>query len=452
MPSNTLRTTMLTTLLLLLAAVLPATAAELRDVRVWDGPQNTRVVFDLSASAEHRVFTLKNPDRVVVDLEGVRRDEIPADLPADGVIAGLRSARQPDGRLRVVLDLARAVRASSFALRPQSDYGHRVVVDLAADGGAAAGGTGNTGDEEQPASSAVQPVARLENKDIVIAIDAGHGGEDPGAIGASGLKEKDVVLAVARKLADRVNAQPGFRAVMIRDGDYYVGLRERIAKARESQADLFVSLHANAFKDSSVRGSAVYTLSRSGASSEQARWLAQQENEADLIGGVELSSKDETLKHVLLDISQSAAIEASVDAGKRMLQSIGQLNELQRGEVQRAGFMVLKAPDIPSVLVETAFITNPGEERKLGTSAFQRKVATSVFEGIRGYFENYRPLRYVESGAGEQARMEPQKHKVRRGDTLSEIAERYRVESARLRRENGLDSDLLRVGQVLQIP
>ena len=167
---------------------------------------------------------------------------------------------------------------------------------------------------------------------------------------------------------------------------------------------------------------------------------------------MQLSSKDDTLKHVLLDISQSAAIEASVDAGDRMLQSIGQLNKLQRGEVQRAGFMVLKAPDIPSVLVETAFITNPGEERKLGTSAFQQKVARSVFDGIRGYFENYRPLRYVESGAEQQASAEPRRHEVRRGDTLSEIAERYRVESARLRRANALDGDMLRVGQVLHIP
>lgn len=434
-----------------------ATASELRDVRVWDGPQNTRVVFDLSGSAEHRVFTLANPDRVVVDLEGVQRDAVAGDLPADGVIAGLRSARQPDGRLRVVLDLSREARVSSFALSPQADYGHRVVVDLASTEPSTRTRTSPAAADSGAGASSSQPIARLESKDIVIAIDAGHGGEDPGAVGATGLKEKDVVLAISRKLAARVDAQPGFRAVLMRDGDYYVGLRERIVLAREAQADLFVSLHANAFTDSAVRGSAVYTLSPSGASSEQARWLAKQENEADMVGGVQLTDKDDTLAHVLLDISQSAAIEASVDAGNRVLRSIGQLNELQRGEVQRAGFMVLKAPDIPSVLVETAFITNPGEERKLGTSAFQQKVADSVFDGVRGYFENYRPLRYVESGAGEQdsaeqSQQQARRHEVQRGDTLSEIAQRYRVESVRLRRANGLDSNLLRVGQVLQIP
>lgn len=450
MPSKSKRARVLLLLSTLLAAA-PAAATELRDVRVWDGPQNTRVVFDLSGAAEHRIFTLADPDRVVIDLEGVSRGEFSSNLPEDGVIAGLRSARQPDGRLRVVLDLSGDARASSFALQPQADYGHRIVVDLATAGGGRNQG-GAQAEAKDSAAPVVEPVARLERKDIIIAIDAGHGGEDPGAIGATGLKEKEVVLAIARKLAALVDRQPGFRAVMIRDGDYYVGLRERVAKAREAQADLFVSLHANAFKDSSVQGSAVYTLSRSGASSEQARWLAKQENEADLIGGVQLSSKDDTLKHVLLDISQSAAIEASVDAGNRVLQSIGQLNKLQRGEVQRAGFMVLKAPDIPSVLVETAFITNPGEERKLGTAAFQQRVARSVFDGIRGYFENYRPLRYVESGADQQARAEPRRHKVQRGDTLSEIAERYRVESARLRRANGLEGDMLRVGQVLQIP
>lgn len=433
---------------LLLLVALPATAAELRDVRVWDGPENTRVVFDLSGSAAHRVFTLDNPHRVVIDLEGVDRSALGDGPPENSVIRGLRSARQPDGRLRVVLDLASEVRASSFALRPQADYGHRVVVDLAAAGQRADGGLRAEAAEE----AAIQPVARLESKDIVIAIDAGHGGEDPGARGPSGLKEKDVVLAIARRLARLVEAQPGFRPVMIRDGDYYVGLRERVAKARQAQADLFVSLHANAFTDSSVQGSAVYTLSRSGASSEQARWLAQQENEADLIGGVQLSGKDDTLAHVLLDISQSAAIEASVDAGNRVLQSIGNLNRLQRGEVQRAGFMVLKAPDIPSMLVETAFITNPGEERKLGTADFQQRVAGAIFEGVKGYFENYRPLRYVEGDGDQQARAEPRRYEVQRGDTLSEIAERHRVESARLRRANNLDGDLLRVGQVLQIP
>lgn len=439
---------------------MPLQAAELRDVRVWDGPQNTRVVFDLSDAAGHQVFTLDNPARVVIDLADVGASALdPSSVGGDGLLRGVRSARQPDGRLRVVLDLERAARTSSFALSPQADYGHRIVVDLkpeqaaAASGKAASSAAADAQTRSDSDEVADRPAARLEQKNIIIAIDAGHGGEDPGAQGPSGLMEKDVVLSISRKLAELVDAQPGFKAVMIRRGDYYIGLRERVRKAREAQADLFVSIHANAFTDSRVRGSAVYTLSPNGASSEQARWLAKRENEADLVGGIELADKEDTLAHVLLDISQSAAIEASVDAGKRVLQSLGQLNELQRGQVQRAGFMVLKAPDIPSLLVETAFITNPGEERKLGSSAFQKRIADSIFKGIESYFEHYRPLRYVDAqGGATTAAIEPDSHTVRRGDTLSELAQRYRTDSRRLRQVNDLDSDMLRVGQVLQIP
>jgi len=436
-----------------------AQAADLRDVRVWDGPHNTRVVFDLSDSAGHQVFTLENPARVVVDLADVDSSAFdPGAVNGDGLLRGVRSARQPDGRLRVVLDLERSARTSSFALSPQAQYGHRIVVDLKPEQGASTAGNRTSSANADASSSAASeeaaaPAARLERKNIIIAIDAGHGGEDPGAQGPSGLMEKDVVLSISRKLADMVDTEPGFKAVMIRRGDYYIGLRDRIRKAREAEADLFVSIHANAFTDARVRGSAVYTLSPNGASSEQARWLAKRENEADLVGGIELANKEDTLAHVLLDISQSAAIEASVDAGKRVLQSLGQLNTLQRSQVQRAGFMVLKAPDIPSLLVETAFITNPGEERKLGSSAFQRRIADSIFNGIHSYFENYRPLRYVDArGGANPASIEPDSHTVRRGDTLSELAQRYRTDSRRLRQFNDLDSDMLRVGQVLHIP
>lgn len=436
-----------------------AQAADLRDVRVWDGPHNTRVVFDLSDSAGHQVFTLENPARVVVDLADVDSSAFnPSAVNGDGLLRGVRSARQPDGRLRVVLDLERSARTSSFALSPQAQYGHRIVVDLKPEQSAStADGGASSADADAPSAAsseeAARPAARLERKNIIIAIDAGHGGEDPGAQGPSGLMEKDVVLSISRKLADMVNAEPGFKAVMIRRGDYYIGLRDRVAKAREAEADLFVSIHANAFTDARVRGSAVYTLSPNGASSEQARWLAKRENEADLVGGIELANKEDTLAHVLLDISQSAAIEASVDAGKRVLQSLGQLNTLQRSQVQRAGFMVLKAPDIPSLLVETAFITNPGEERKLGTGAFQQRIANSIFDGIQSYFENYRPLRYVDARGGTTtASIEPDSHTVQRGDTLSELAQRYRTDSRRLRQVNDLDTDMLRVGQVLEIP
>lgn len=448
-------------LAMLAGAAGNAQATDLRDIRIWDGPENTRVVFDLSGESRHRVFTLENPDRIVIDLSGVDNSRLKApEIDGGSLLQQVRSARQPDGTLRVVLDVTQRARARSFALTPQANYGHRVVVDLSPER-TESGVTAEARDSRDAgatqasrgAATVVEPVSRLEQKAIIIAVDAGHGGEDPGARGPSGLMEKDVALAISRRLAKKINAEPGFRAVLIRDGDYYIGLRERVKKAREAQADLFVSLHANGFTDARVTGSSVYTLSPSGASSEQARWLAQRENDADLVGGVALSDKEDTLAHVLLDISQSAAIEASVDAGKRVLDSLGRLNKLQRGEVQRAGFMVLKAPDIPSMLVETAFITNPGEERKLGSADFQERIAESIFKGVHSYFAHYRPLRYVDSGAGANEFLaSDRRHTVSRGDTLSEIAERYRVASQQLRRANDLNGDLLRVGQVLQIP
>lgn len=432
-----------------------AAAAELRDVRVWDGPENTRVVFDLSAGSAHRVFSLQNPHRVVVDLDGAKPASAfdPAKVAERGILRGVRSAVQPDGRLRVVLDLGDDAAVRSFALTPQGDYGHRVVVDLSRSAGGGSPSSTTASAPAQSESSVVAPVSRLETKEIIVAIDAGHGGEDPGARGPSGLLEKNVVLDISRKLAERIDREPGYRAVMIRTGDYYVGLRERVNRARQAQADLFVSVHANAFSDARVRGSAVYTLSMRGATSEQARWMAQRENAADLIGGVDISDKEDTLAHVLLDISQSAAIEASIDAGKRVLDSLGRFNTLQRTEVQRANFAVLRAPDIPSMLVETAFITNPGEERKLGSADYQRRIAEAVFEGIESYFEYYRPLRYVDGRpADRRPGADSQQYTVRRGDTLSEIAQRYRVDQRRLRQVNNLNSDVLRVGQVLQIP
>jgi N-acetylmuramoyl-L-alanine amidase len=426
-----------------------AHAAELRDLRVWDGPEATRVVFDLSGPAEHRLFKLEAPDRIVIDLSGVSdgAQAIPQQ-DGSGVIKRIRSARQPDGALRIVLDVSNAVTARSFALTPNTEYGYRVVVDLS--GGTAAAAAPATPAAAPAATPArpqpAQPPTALESKPIIVAIDAGHGGQDPGARGASGLLEKDVALAISRELQRLIDAEPGFKAVMIRDGDYFIALRDRVDRARQAQADLFVSVHANAYTDRRVRGSSVYALSRGGATSEQARWLARRENAADLIGGVELAEKDDVLAKVLFDISQTAAIEASLDLGHRVLSSMGTANRLQKAEVQQAGFMVLKAPDIPSILVETAFITNAEEERMLGDPRQQRRLARSIFDGVKGYFENYRPLRYVERNG------EPRNHTVRRGETLSELANQYRVSLSDLKSVNGLTSDRLRVGEVLQIP
>lgn len=368
---------------------LVAAAADLRDLRLWDGPESTRVVFDLSDAVTHKVFSLTNPDRVVIDINGLdarSMDRVNA-VSGKGAVQRVRSGPRKGG-IRVVLEVASPIATRSFTLTPTEEYGHRLVVDLEAPGLAAL-------QEPEIPMMAPPPSTRLQDKPIVIAVDAGHGGEDPGARGKTGLLEKDVALSLARKLARSINAQPGMRAVLTRDGDYYVGLRERVNVARKHQADLFVSVHCNAFTQRSMRGTAVYVLSNRGASSEHARWLAHKENAADLVGGVDLHGKDNELAAVLIDLSQSATMEASLDVGGRILRSMGQVNVLQKSDVQQAGFAVLKAPDIPSVLVETAFITNAQEEKLLADERHQDKFVATMLDGIRGYFQSYRPKQQI---------------------------------------------------------
>jgi N-acetylmuramoyl-L-alanine amidase len=280
-------------------------------------------------------------------------------------------------------------------------------------------------------------------REVVVAIDAGHGGEDPGAIGAHGTHEKKITLALAQRLARRIDREPGMRAVLVRDGDYYVSLRQRIQKARDARADLFISIHADAFRDRSVRGSSVFILSQSGASSEMARLVAKRENESDLIGGVSLDDKDDLLARVLIDLQQSVTYEGSVRFARESLRSLGQVNRLHKRQVEKAGFAVLKAPDIPSVLVETAFISNPSEEKRLNDPAFQDRLADALMTGILGYFNQVAPA---------NTRFAQRRHTIRRGDTLSEIARTYNVAVDNLRVANNLDSDLVRIGQVLHIP
>jgi N-acetylmuramoyl-L-alanine amidase len=386
--------------LLLVASLVQA--AELRDLRLWESPESTRVVLDLSAVVAPHVFTLANPDRVVIDLESVDAAAVRLANKAipKGVIRQLRGGVRGPG-VRIVLDVSEPVNPNTFALAPTQEAGHRLVIDLqrratlplkAADIETAAA----------PPAVTAEPlpgVGRLQDKQIVIAIDAGHGGEDPGARGSSGLQEKDVSLAIARKLALMINTQPNMRAVLTRDGDYYVGLRDRVEIARKQQADMFVSIHCNAFTKSQMHGTAVYVLSDRGVTSEQARWLANKENAADFVGGVELHGKDSDLAATLIDLSQSATMEASFDVGSRILGSMGRINTLQRNDVQQAAFVVLKAPDIPSVLVETAFITNPREEKLLASNDYQGKLAAGIFSGVRGYFQGYRPKQQLVEAA-----------------------------------------------------
>lgn len=400
---------------LLLSASAVHAAADLRDVRVWDGPESTRVVFDLSASTRHKVFTLANPSRVVIDIEDINPAALRTVARAEskGLVQKLRAGERGANGVRVVLEVAAPVTPRSFALQPSEEYGYRLVLDLYGEPvqpGAQAPVVTASAPAVLPAAPAVvapvipaeppRPSNDYREKPIIIAVDAGHGGEDPGARGRSGLLEKDVTLAIARRLVRQINAEPGMKAVLTRDGDYYVGLRERVVKARGSQADLFVSVHANAYKDREMHGTAVYTLSNRGATSEQARWLANKENAADLVGGIELHGKDDDLAKVLIDLSQDATMEASFDIGSRVLQSMGQINKLQRRTVQQAGFAVLKAPDIPSLLVETAFITNSREEKMLGDEAQQERFANAILAGIKGYFRDYRPHQQVAESAG----------------------------------------------------
>lgn len=426
-------------LLILLCWCAGAFAAQVqvKGVRLWAAPDNTRVVFDITQTAEHKLFTLSDPDRLVVDLKNTKLNA-PLTQPKanDPLIGRLRSAVRNGTDLRIVLDLKTRVRPKSFLLRPNRSYGHRFVLDLR---DAAKHNAKRRQDSTAPRVS--QKPKRL--REVVIAIDAGHGGEDPGAKGRRGTYEKDVVFAVAKRLEELLRKEPGMRPVMTRTGDYYIGLRQRIELARQKKADLFLSIHADAFRDRRVRGASVYALSSQGATTEAARWLAERENAADLVGGVSLEDKDGLLASVLLDLSQTATIEASLEAGSRLLASLGTVGELHKARVQQAGFVVLKSPDIPSVLVETAFISNPEEERRLRSSQHQRKLAKAVLQGVREYFRRQAP---------PGTWLAESKHVIERGDTLSGIAQHYNVPIKRLRLANGLDRDLIRVGQILDIP
>ncbi|NNL56308.1 MAG: AMIN domain-containing protein, partial [Pseudomonadales bacterium] len=348
-------------------APLPGRAAsQLEAVRVWQAPDHTRVVLDLSAPTKYKVFTLSRPDRVVIDLNATKNK---ADLAGvdlrDSPLEALRGAARSDGRYRLVLDLREKLQPNAFALAANSQYSDRLVIDLA--------------NADAPPRSVVKSQEREQGKrDIVVAIDPGHGGEDPGASGPRRVREKSVVLSIAREIKNLLDAQPGYRAVLVRSGDYYIGLRKRRDLARKQQADLFISIHADAFKDKKVSGSSVYTLSQRGASSASARFLAEAENNADRIGGVELSGKDDLLASVLLDLSMTATLDASARVAREILNQLEDVVKLHKRTVEHAGFAVLKSPDIPSVLIETGFISNPREAKRLSSRAHQKELASAI--------------------------------------------------------------------------
>jgi N-acetylmuramoyl-L-alanine amidase len=420
------------------ATALAAPPAQVRDLRLWAGPDSTRLVLDLSQPVRYQLFTLAGPDRVVIDVENASLDAGQVPLPAaGGLVRAVRTGTQPGGTLRVVLDLAGRAEPSSFLTTPNDSYGHRLVIDL------------SSGATPRPV---VAPHAPTGTRDLVVAVDAGHGGEDPGAIGKSGTREKDVALKVARLLADRINAEPGMRAVLTRTGDYFVPFRQRLQRARVNQADLFVSVHADAFINRSARGSSVYVLSSGRASSEAARWLADRENAADLIGGVSLDDKSDVLASVLLDLSQNAVISASREAAANVLTELDRVGDLKKSDVQHASLIVLTSPDIPSMLVETAFISNPQEEKRLRDPTYQSRLAAAIHAGVRRYFYDNPPpgSRVAQLAALERGL--PLRHVVAAGESLADVAGRYAVSVESLQRVNNLAGNALIAGTVLQIP
>ena len=432
-------------------------AAQIESVRLWRAPDNTRLVFDLTGPAEHKLFTLSNPERIVIDIAGTRFEASTSGLDLENTpLTGVRSAPR-DNELRVVLDLSREVKPKSFSLPPNQQYGHRLVIDLYDSEPRSALPTTAEPSAAPLPQTPTRSVTEAGQRDIIVALDAGHGGEDPGAIGHNKALEKDVVLAIAKETKKLIDAEPGFKAVLVRTGDYFIPLRKRTEIARKHNADLFVSIHADAFTRASAFGASVYALSDRGATSETARLLADRENRSDLIGGVggvSLDNKDQILASVLLDLSMTATLSASLDVGQQVLSSIGKLTPLHKRRVEQAGFMVLKSPDIPSILVETGFISNPGESRKLVTRSHQQGLARAMHSGIRSYFHRNPPpgTRIAALKSSGQLAQGPREHTVTRGDTLSMIATRYEVSLASLRQANGLGNDQIRVGQVLKVP
>ena len=404
------------TLALMVSPVGHAAPASLVAVRVWPSPEYTRITLEGAAALRFSHMLVQDPDRLVVDLEGVRLDSVLESLPSkvmesDPYIRLIRAGQNRPGVVRVVIELKSQVNPQVFTLAPVGDYGHRLVLDLHpteehdplmalilkdSPMDAAMGEDGKDAttvartQPREPARRGGRNEAAV-NRLYTVVLDPGHGGEDPGAIGRGGSHEKNVTLSIARRLKRKIDAEPGMRAVLTRDGDYFVPLHQRVARARRVRADLFVSIHADAFVRPEANGSSVYVLSERGASSSAARWLAQKENDADLVGGVNLARQDGHIARTLLDLSQTATINDSFKLGRAMLGELGTVNRLHKPEVEQAGFAVLRAPDIPSVLVETAFISNPQEERRLNDEAYQDKMANALMRGIKRYFQEHAP-------------------------------------------------------------
>ncbi|MEI7994154.1 MAG: N-acetylmuramoyl-L-alanine amidase [Methylococcaceae bacterium] len=353
--------------------------------------KQNRMLFDVTASPEHRVFFMDNPSRLVIDIKNAQlKRSLNQPLATHPLFTRVRAGTKNNTDLRIVVDLKTPISSKKFSLKSNNGNDHQLVIDLF-NKEAIVATKAEDKDKETLKLATGKSTELTRGSTIVVAIDPGHGGDDPGAHGPRGTEEKKVTFAIAKKLEALINGQPGMKAVMVRKGDYFVGLRDRMQIARDAKADLFVSIHADAFQDTQVKGASVYTLSTSGASSEAARWLADSENASDLVG-VSLNDKEDVLASVLLDLSQTATQEASVNVAKHVLKCFDNVEELHKASVQKAGFIVLKSPDIPSILVETAFISNPSEEKNLLTARYQSKMANAIFKGVRNYFRQSSPV------------------------------------------------------------
>ena len=415
----------------------PVWAAEVHDVRLWRAPDHTRIVFDLTDPTQHSLIVLSDPGRIVLDIQDT---QLRADLTklnfANSPISTVRTGVRDGDDLRVVLEITEEVDPRSFALKANEQAGDRLVLDLY--------------DRQAKKTEVKKTVQHTAKRDLVIAIDAGHGGEDPGATGPNRVDEKDVVMAIARELNALLQADPGFKPTLIRTGDYYISLKGRRDLARERQADLFVSIHADAFKRKEAHGASVYALSIGGATSTAADYLAQRENAADLVGGVSLSDKDDVLAGVLADLSMTSTLDTSLKLGSKVLGNVDGVAKLHKRQVEQAGFAVLKSPDIPSILVETGFISNPQEASLLATTAYQKKMASAIHRGIREWFMAHPPSGTLLAWQKQQG---GQEYIIARGDTLSGIADRFRVPLAELKSYNSIsNSSRILVGQKLNIP
>jgi len=406
-----------------------AAVTKVKDIRLSSHQGYVRLVFDLDKSVDHSIFALNKPERIVLDLKNTKMTHGMVDrVNANSLIRRIRSGVRHGDDLRVVFDLQQEVKPRSFLLGPSGKSGHRLVLDL----------------HNNKAESAVSKKHQL--RDVIVAIDAGHGGKDPGAMGKRGTKEKTVTLQMARRLEKKINRQQGMKAVLVRKNDRFLRLRERIHKARGYNADMMISLHADSFPDPRARGSSIYALSIDGATSETAKLLAEKENAADLLfGDVNLAVEDEMVKEVLFDLSLTGTIQSSLDIGDEILSQIKHVNRVHKKQVQQAGFAVLKAPNIPSVLLETAFISNPREERNLKSSAHQEKVANAISKGVTNYFARKAPPgTWLSASAAD--------YKVKSGDTLDSIAKKYQTSIENLRARNAMHTSSLNAGQVLKIP